>query len=273
MTLSSRQGPGNANQSTTRPAKYLAAANVSRTLPTVVTSTGNHFNQQALQFSGSTNTAGNTIYIGRTSSANSAANWSATGQNSQDGGSTGNLWLQNAGQVTIEGWFYFTTIPAAATGIVEYGGNGFTLAISSNVSMYTAKTGQGYSLTFTWSPTTGLYANTWTHIAWQRSYAANGNPYQSAWINGNIANNTANTPNVSYNVYTGTNPNSSANTPYIGGAVGSNYLNAQVQEFRISNIARYNQVGNLTVPTSTFVNDNNTLLLIHGNSATTDDNS
>ena len=284
MPLSSRQGPGNANQSTTRPAKYLAVANVTtKTLPSVVASVGNHFNQQALQFVGNS-----AIYIGQSNVANSAANWSASGNvNSQNGGATGNLWFGNIGQFTVEGWFYFTTVPTTATGILDFGGQssgnitanaGLTISIANVTRIFTARTNNGYDANFNWTGGTGLSSNTWTHIAVQRS-AYNGNNYQSAWINGTIANNA---PFLTNPGYSGQNPTASGspiglNTPFIGGAVGSQFLgyngNTQIQEFRISNIARYPTAGNISVPTSSFVNDPNTLLLIHGNSATTDDNS
>ena len=266
MPLASRQGPGNANEASTRAAKYLAKGISGTTLPASISSTGNHFNSQALNFT----STGNLLYIGQSNVANCAASWAATGgNNSQNGGQNGNLWLGNTGQWTIEGWFYFTTVPSTNTGIIEFGTGGLTIGISNTARIFTARTNQGYDANFNWTGGTGLSSNTWTHIAVQRS-AYSGNTVQTAWINGNIANNA---PITITSNYTGTNPQNSINTPYLGGGQGSANLIAQAQELRISNIARYAPTGNITVPAANFVNDPNTLLLIHGSSATTDDNS
>ena len=277
MPLAARQGPGNANESATRSAKYLTLAATSRNVPNSVSSAGSHFNSNALSFS----ETGNSISIAQSNTVSSANFWSATGNNTQDGGRTGNLYIGATGQFTVECWLYFNTVPNAGgtVGLYECGTGGFSLTLnySSGNNIMFAATNQAVIGTFTFASASPWTANTWTHVAVQRSaYAANGVPAYSAWINGTIANNA---PIYSTRNFTGTNPTSGITTPAIGIAVGAKYLGSgtgnvtQMQEFRISNIARYAPTGNITVPTTTFVNDPATLLLIHGSSATTDDNS
>lgn len=102
-------------------------------------------------------------------------------------------------------------------------------------------------------------ANTWYHVA----YVRNGTTL-TAYHNGTNAGNAV--------TYTTTIGNT---TPTIG-IYSSFFLNGWIDEFRISNTARY--TSNFTAPTAAFVNDSNTLLLLHmngtdGSTTFTDDNS
>ena len=57
--------------------------------------------------------------------------------------------------------------------------------------------------------------------------------------------------------------NTTYTTLKIGGLVTGGYLNGYMDEIRISNTARY--TANFTAPTTAFVNDDNTVLLVHAN--------
>jgi hypothetical protein len=107
-----------------------------------------------------------------------------------------------------------------------------------------------------------ISANTWYHFAYSRSGSShrmflNGTQAGSTWTN-----------TVSY---VSTNPRLGATS--FDGAFG---YNGYIDEIRVSNTARY--TSNFTEPSSAFVNDANTLLLVHANGTNnsttfTDDNS
>ena len=262
--FSSKQGYGNANESSTRAAKYLSIGIGNVVLPTLTTPPVTHFNQTALTFNGA-NTA---ICITQSANVNCAASWSATSSNSQDGGTNGNLWVGNTGQLTIEYWVYFNNL-TGQIGFFESGANGVALGLRNTGTIAFFSQSQ-VSFGTQWTIPT-LSTGTWYHMVWQRSYNVAGGPYMNFWVNGTSY--TATTTNVNTTNFTGANPQNGKTTPYVGGGQGSVFLNGYMQEFRISNIARYAPGINFTPPNASFVNDPNTLLLIHGKGSITDDNS
>lgn len=261
--FTAKQGPGNANEASTRAAKYLSTGIGVVVLPTITTPPVAHFNQTALSFNG----ANNAICIAQTSTSNSAASWAATSTNSQDGGTNGNLWIGNTGQFTIEFWVYFNSV-SGQIGFYESGANGFAPGLRSNGTIAFFSTSQ-VSFGTQWTISPALTTGTWYHLVWQRHNNASG-PYMSFWINGTAY--TATSTNVNNTNFTGLNPQNSKTTPFLGGGQGSNFLNGYMQEFRISNIARYAPGVNFTPPNAPFVNDPNTLCLIHGKGSIIDDN-
>lgn len=259
--FSSKQGLGNANESSTRAAKYLSVGIGNVTLPTISSPPVAHFNQTAMNFNG-TNSA---ICIQQTSLSNSAASWSATSSNSQDGGTNGKLWIGSTGQFTLEYWIYFNNV-TGQIGFFESGTNGIAFGVQTNhTTIYWSLSGVNYGTTWT---VPALVTGTWYHMVFQRSQNGLASPQVGFWLNG-----TSYAGQTNSNNFTGTNPLSGKTTPFIGGGTGSVFINAYMQEFRISNIARYAPNVNFTVPNAPFVNDPNTLLLIHGTSPLADDNS
>jgi hypothetical protein len=96
--------------------------------------------------------------------------------------------------------------------------------------------------------TSGTYTtNTWFHACFERS----GNTFRM-YING-----TASYTNTNFTSNLGTNRQSIIGISY---AITSG-LNGWIDEFRISNTARY--AGNFTAPTAPFQDDSNTLMLLH----------
>jgi hypothetical protein len=71
--------------------------------------------------------------------------------------------------------------------------------------------------------------------------------------------------------YTGATPFGTFTTPYFGGYNGSSggFIDAYMQELRISNINRY--PSNFTPTAVPFTTDSNTLILIHGTSPIVND--
>ena len=183
----------------------------------------------------------------------------------------GNSW-DLSGDFTIEAWVYQTsqTInqklfdlrgitgsnPGADTSVAL----GDTLLIDVNPSgdfrCYVDGADRSSSGTGT------ISASTWTHIAVQRSSGT-----INAWVNG-----------TRYVDYAGSDDYSSVfavNQPIGagGGQTGSlSSWDGNIDEVRISSTARYTNGASITVPTSAFTNDDNTLLLLHmdGTDASTD---
>ena len=265
--FSTKQGQGNANESSTRAAKYLSIGTGSSTvqLPSIATPPVAHFNQTAMSFNGS-NTA---ISIRQSSSSNCSASWAASSSNAQNGGTNGNLWIQNTGQVTFEFWIYYNNV-TGQIGFLEYGANGVALGLRSGGTIAFFSTSQvTYGSQFT---IPAITSGSWYHMVWQRSQNGLANPQVGFWLNGTSYTGVTNTT-----TFTGAQPSGGATTtvttPWIGGGQGSVFVNGYIQEFRISNIARYAPGVNFTPPNAPFVNDRNTLLLIHGTSSLQDDNS
>jgi hypothetical protein len=156
------------------------------------------------------------------------------------------------GDFTAEMWFSSNDVSKRNSLITQYmwesSNNGrllFVIGDSANIATFKY---EGMTLS---TPT--LSNNTWYHIAATRS----GNNF-TLFLNG-------------VNVATGTNTAAiqQRNTE-IGswGGTSSNTMDGNLQEIRISNTARY--TGNFTPHTTPHVNDDNTLLLIHGDAISDD---
>jgi len=227
---------------TNRTAKTLAAPS-GKTFPTVVSPPQPNLGGDALQF-----TTSNAIAL-----TNVNANWEASAANSTDGGTNGKLWFQNQGQFTVEFFINVTTGLGGMT-IIDWGTGGLAIGYRSGVGrLFFAISG----VSFYFEPSATLVADTWYHIVLTREFVS-GALRIYAWLDGTYLG-TATSPN-----WTGTGDPTINRT-----ADWSGYL----QEFRISNIARYAPTVNFTPTTVPFVNDDNTLLLIHASSPIEDDNS
>lgn len=131
----------------------------------------------------------------------------------------------------------------------------FLLTVSGSIRVYTEGTNK---LGYTWTPTAG----TWYHLAVVRH-----NGTTSLYINGT----SVGTPFTDLVDYPAT-PRTVVGSVYSGAS--GNCFNGYVDEFRISKSARY--TSNFTPSTKPFVNDSDTLLLIHadgtnGSTTITDD--
>jgi len=235
---------------TPRTAKTLITNNVTST-----SAPGTPYvNENALSFSGTSS------YI---SIDSAAASWAATGNNTTDGGTNGKLWFGTQGQFTVEWFVYFnsTTNPF----MLEFGAGGPAVGFNST-NVYWAHSQSSYGLQWSFGTPS---ANTWYHFAFTRQWPSGLNPTYEFFKNGV----SLGTQTDSYN-YQGTTPTGGLTMPAFGtGLSGSMaYMNAYMQEIRISNINRYTS-GNFTPTSTPFVNDSNTLLLIHGTSPIQDDNS
>ena len=92
-------------------------------------------------------------------------------------------------------------------------------------------------------------ADTWVHVAYTRSGTTG-----TLWLDG-----------VSQGTWTDTTDYTFSNALYLGSRFTGEASDAYFDEFRISNVARY--TAGFTPTTTQFVNDANTLLLLHCNGA------
>jgi hypothetical protein len=151
------------------------------------------------------------------------------------------------GDFTIEGWFYKN----AASQMVLFDQR---TSSTSQLSVYVESNAAGnlrlfvngsYVLTSSNAMTTGV----WTHIAITRASGTT-----RFFINGTVSTNT----------YADTNDYGTTKPLVIGATWnGSTAFNGWIDEFRISNSARY--TAGFTAPTAPHVNDQNTVLLLHMN--------
>jgi hypothetical protein len=158
------------------------------------------------------------------------------------------------GNFTIECWFRATARSTQYPLIVANGPNWTTNRFQLNDRHDSANT----KLTF-WvnnansgSPlltsSTSISNGVWYHVAIVR----NGSNWKM-YVNGVEESSNTSSASLDGGVY---------NTYYVGGrAVASEYFNGHIDEFRISNSARY--TANFTPATTAFQNDANTLLLLH----------
>jgi hypothetical protein len=186
--------------------------------------------------------------------------WSATGNNTTNGGLNNKLWIQTQGQFTIEFNAYFSNY--SSSGVIEFGGGGYAIGFHG-ANIYFGHSQSSYGLEFSFSPSN----NTWYNIAFTRSWPSGSAPTYECFKNGV----SLGTQLDSY-YYTGTSSFGGLTMPAIGNGNGGGgfWMSGYMQEFRMSNINRYT-AGNFTPSTVPFVNDSNTILLIHGTSPIQDD--
>jgi len=155
----------------------------------------------------------------------------------------------DGGAFTIEFWWYASDA-TTQTGILWDGrnasGDGYSIGIDNgNLILYE----DGAQL----SSSSGLFSNnTWMHLAFARDASNNG----ALWSRGTRRN----------AIGGGLVNNNNSNRTFIGADLnGANAVSAYIDEYRQSDIARYNPVtdATITVPTSEFSIDANTVNLLH----------
>lgn len=154
---------------------------------------------------------------------------------------------------TYECWFRLNDI-TVMTALFDTRPIDGTNGAYPTVFVYTSKITYYYNDDFRITGSTTLSSNTWYHMALVR----NGSTH-TIYING-----------TSQGSYTNSASVTGINSFRIGGGAGSNYiLSGYIDEFRVSNNARY--TSNFTAPTAEFTYDSNTLLLAHcdGDNAST----
>jgi hypothetical protein len=189
----------------------------------------------------------------------------------------GNNW-DLSGDFTIEAWVY-QTAQGSNMKIFDFRGiTGSNPGADTNVALgntllIDSNTGGDFRCFVDGSDKSSAGAgsiplNTWTHIAVQRQSGT-----INAWVNG-----------TRYVNYVGSDDYSSVfnvNQPIGAGGEQTGSLSSwtgNIDEIRYSDIARYTNGTSITVPTTTFTNDTDTLLLIHadgtdGSTTFLDDNS
>jgi hypothetical protein len=169
-----------------------------------------------------------------------------TGDYVNASGTVGGL---DGGAFTIEFWWYASDA-TTQTGILWDGrnasGDGYSIGIDNgNLIIYE----DGAQL----SSSSGLFSNnTWMHLAFARDASNNG----ALWSRGTRRN----------AIGGGLVNNNNSNRTFIGADLnGANAVSAYIDEYRQSDIARYNPVtdATITVPTSEFSIDANTVNLLH----------
>jgi hypothetical protein len=155
----------------------------------------------------------------------------------------------DGGAFTVEFWWYASDA-TTQTGILWDGrnasGDGYSIGIDNgNLILYE----DGAQL----SSSSGLFSNnTWMHLAFARDASNNG----ALWSRGTRRN----------AIGGGLVNNNNSNRTFIGADLnGANAVSAYIDEYRQSDIARYNPVtdASITVPTSEFSIDANTVNLLH----------
>lgn len=191
---------------------------------------------------------------------NTNADWAATSRNATDGGLNGKIWQRLDGQFSYEFSFRSTTgsFPGQL-GIFEMGpAGGVAIGMTPSFAFF-AISGSSYNFQTSYT----FAANTWYTMAYTR-YFVGSQGYLACWINGVYQNNQLDNQDWK--------PSTTSYVPFWGGGQGSTYLTGQMQEIRMSNIARYTVGVNYTVPTTPFVNDGNTILLVNGPAGVVDNN-
>lgn len=173
-----------------------------------------------------------------------------------------NLPTIGTGDFTFEFWVRPTAAGLLNKGIFHFSPTGIRANATDDIAVGFINSTQWVVYrggTYAFPNTSTITADTWHHVALSRSSGTT-----TLYWNGTSINSAADTFN-----YSGTQIG-------IGGYYStSNLLIGYIDEFRISNSARY--TANFTAPTAPFANDSNTLLLLHmdGNNTSTifiDDN-
>ena len=233
----------------TRPAKNLTTSGGSGPPPLPTYSTDqSKFGGGSLRFNSASNNMF-TIQPGQFT-------WAATGYAR---GVNGGLQFGNTGEFTIEAFIYRITNNGEAQWF-EQGSSGMSIGFRSGTGMYVAQSQVSYGV----STTTGATTGSWQHFCTTRDSAN----VVRIYIDG-VYKAQGSSPTWTGSATLGTRAN-----PQVGLQVGGIWLNAYINEFRISNINRYPvaNTANIVVPTAPFVNDANTLILIHGTEGLNDDN-
>ena len=160
---------------------------------------------------------------------------------------------------TFEMWFRptarSTQYPMLLTNTAGWASNTFQLhdrhdAANTKITFWIHNFNSGSPLL---TSSTSISNGTWYHLAIVR----NGTSFKM-YVNGTEEASATSSVNID---------GSTGSTYYAGGRVSSatESYNGYIDELRISNSARYN--ANFTAPTTQFVNDDNTVLLIHANGA------
>ena len=166
------------------------------------------------------------------------------------------------GDFTLECWVRFPVLPANPSNITLWNCDHlFYIAYYSGSNFWEIDIFQGGQnrVTTIASGNLNLTTNTWYHIAYSRSGGT-----VKVFLDG------VEKCSIAYgSTISTTSPNQLGSSPTYG------YKNMYIDEFRISNNARY--TSGFTPPTSAFTNDANTLLLLHmngtnGSTTFTDDN-
>jgi hypothetical protein len=232
----------------TRPAKNLTTSGGGSPLPTYSTDQSK-FGGGSLRF----NSASNSMFTIEPGQFSWAAAGYATGVN-------GGLEFGATGEFTIESFIYRITDTGEAEWF-EAGSGGLSIGFRSGTGMWVGQSQVTYGIDTFSGATTG----SWQHFCTTRDSSN----VVRIYIDGVYK-----AQGASAN-YTGTATLGSRANPQVGFQAGGVWLNAYMNEFRISNINRYPvaNTANITVPTAPFVNDANTLILIHGTAGLNDDNS
>lgn len=167
-------------------------------------------------------------------------------------------WLLGGGSgaFTVDFWVRFSAFSPNECSFFSHEGPGLTgydlvHVDNTNVLYFKQFNGSGYDIdvTQTWTPSTG----TWYHIALIRGWGGNVNDY-ALCVDGSILGSPV-TDNTQIANYTG--------KLFIGGNGFdvNGFMNGWIDEFRVSNIARWTT--NFTPPSSAYTKDVNTKLLLH----------
>ena len=163
----------------------------------------------------------------------------------------GTDWDLGTGAFTVEMWAKIATNSSDYTGLITMGSPQFSFRLNAQGRIQFLQDHGGTRGNTSDSDTSGtnLRDNAWHHVAVVREsdatwdlYVDGTSEYSGTGMTGNIT---------------------SIETVEIGRRVdsSSNYLTGYLDEIRVSKTARY--TSNFTAPTTPFVSDNNTLLLIH----------
>ena len=150
------------------------------------------------------------------------------------------------GDFTVEGWIRHS----AVNDVQVYWDFRINSGTDGHILYLTNASKLEYYDGSTYTGTTSLSTNTWYHLAVSRSSGT-----LKIFINGTQEINVSNSNNHSYGL-----------RMYIGiseDLLSTNSMNGHIDEIRVSNTARY--TATFTPSTTAFVNDANTLLLIHAN--------